>query len=1503
MGGSVQVGGVQDLIVRVSFRHGVVISCQLIFVIALLVRKWAVRLNNRECHVPLEKKTRGKIQLGFRYKGILTCCISLAVFYTLFAIWRPLYWWLNERPKDYEAEGEYIVQAIAWSTMAFSAYQSPTETRKDKLPILLRVWWIILFIVYAVFFLFDILLLREKEVFPTSIWVDLLGLAISSFLCYVGCHGRIGGDSFGEGMHEPLLDGFSEKSGNPKPVTPYATAGILSRMSFSWMSTLFSVGFKKPLQIDDVPQVAGMDSAEEVYNVFRDRLEAEGILDTQSMAKATLMSVWKEVILSAFFAAAYSFAAYVGPSLIDAFVQYLNGNQQFQYQGYALACTFIVAMLVESLAQRHLFFKLQQIGLHSKVSFMAAIYRKGLRLSSQSKQKHTSGEIINYMSVDAERIGDFSWYLHEFWNVPLQVFLGLFILYKSLGLASLAGLAATVIVMIGNLPIGNLQEKFQDEIMEAKDERMRATAETLRNMRILKLQAWETRFLLKLENLRKVECGCLKKYLFTESMLSFAFWGAPTVVSIVTFGACMLMGVPLTAGKILSALATFRLLQDPIYNLPEFISMVAQTKVSLDRVAIFLKEEELQYDAVEQISKGTTDIAVHIQGGEFSWDPAPSSSTLRGIQLCVERGMTVAICGTVGSGKSSLLATILGEIPRVSGTVRLSGTKAYVAQSPWIQSCKIEENILFGKQMERVRYECILEACALKKDIESFAYGDQTEIGERGINLSGGQKQRVQLARALYQDADIYLLDDPFSAVDVHTGTHIFKECILGILSKKTVFYVTHQVEFLPTADLILVMRDGKITQAGRYSDILQSGTDFLELVGAHQKALDTMDANENSHHIGVSSEIDTVESDNLNNSLLNEANPKVLWIEGNVEISRGDNDWEERNKSASDADPENKKAQLVQEEERETGRVSIHVYWSYITAAYKGWLTPFIILSQMMFQLLQIGSDYWMAWANPTTLGDRSPISNSLLIRVYIALSLGSSLFVLIRAMLLSVIAFKAANQLFSKMHRCIFRAPMSFFDSTPSGRILNRVSTDQSAVDLTIPFQLGAFAFAVIRLIGIIGVMSQVAWQIFLMFIPVAAISIWYQQYYIITARELARLVGVFKAPILQHFSESISGAMTIRSFDQEDRFVKNLFCLLDVFSQPSFHGAAAMEWLCFRLDLLSTFVFGFSMVFLVSLPQGVINASIAGLGITYGLNLNSLQAWMIWNFCNVENKIISVERILQYSCLPSEAPLVIEKSRPNFDWPVKGTIELYDLQVRYGPHLPLVLKGLTCTFPGGMKVGVVGRTGSGKSTLIQALFRIVEPARGKILIDNVDVSEIGLHDLRSKLSIIPQDPTMFEGSIRTNLDPLEDRSDAEIWEALKKCQLEELVRAKENKLDSLVTENGENWSVGQRQLVCLGRALLKHSRILMLDEATASVDTATDGLIQYTLRNQFSDCTVITIAHRIPTVIDSDLVLVLDNGQISEYDSPKKLLEDNSSSFLKLVSEYSLRSNNLF
>ncbi|CAL5190730.1 unnamed protein product [Lathyrus oleraceus] len=1403
---------------------------------------------------------------------------------------------------------DLALKTVAWCVVCVCFHKGflfffSSSQRKSRFPVFFRAWCVFYLFVSCYCFVVDIVVLYENRVELTvpCIVSDVVSVCVGLFFYYIGfCVKNESGEEGDRTLQEPLLNSdphigngngdvleLKETKGGDT-LTPYSNAGILSLLTFTWVGPLIAFGNKKILDLEDIPQLDSGDSVVGAFPTFCEKLEADcgevNRVTSLKLVKSLIISGWKEILFTAFLALLNTLASYVGPYLIDSLVQYLDGKRLYENQGYVLVSAFFFAKVVECFTQRHWFFRLQQLGLRIRGLLVTMIYKKTLTLSCQSRQCHTSGEIINFMTVDAERVGIFSWYMHDMWLVVLQVTLALLILYKNLGLASVAAFVTTIIVMLANVPLGSLQEKFQKKLMESKDTRMKTTSEILRNMRILKLQGWEMKFLSKITELRDTEQGWLKKFLYTSAITTFVFWGAPTLVSVVTFGTCMLIGVPLESGKILSALATIRILQEPIYNLPDLISMIAQTKVSVDRISSFLRLEDLQSDVVERLPRGSSDTAIEVDDGNFSWDLSLPNPTLQNLNLKVFHGMKVAVCGTVGSGKSTLLSCLLGEVPKISGTIKVCGTKAYVAQSPWIQSGKIEDNILFGEQMVRERYEKVLEACSLKKDLEILSFGDQTVIGERGINLSGGQKQRIQIARALYQDADIYLFDDPFSAVDAHTGSHLFKECLLGVLSSKTVVYVTHQVEFLPTADLILVMKDGKITQSGKYADLLNIGTDFMELVGAHREALSTLES------LGEG-----------------KTSNEISKLEPEVNIS-GTGTHEEVNKNEqngkADDDTGEPKGQLVQDEERVKGKVGLSVYWKYITTAYGGALAPFIILAQILFQTLQIGSNYWMAWATPISADVEPPVKGTTLIEVYVGLAIGSALCILVRALLLVTFGYKTATILFNKMHLAIFRAPMSFFDSTPSGRILNRASTDQSAVDIDIPYQVGSFAFSLIQLLGIIIVMSQVAWQVFIVFIPVIAISIHYQRFYLPSARELSRLCGVCKAPIIQHFAETISGTSTIRSFDQESRFHAANMKLTDGYSRPKFNIAAAMEWLCIRLDMLSSITFVFSLMFLISIPPGIINPGLAGLAVTYGLNLNQIQAWVIWNICNLENKIISVERILQYTSIQSEPPLVLEEeNRPDPSWPANGEVDIRNLQVRYAPHLPLVLRGLTCTFRGGLKTGIVGRTGSGKSTLIQTLFRLIEPTAGEVIIDSINISAIGLHDLRSRLSIIPQDPTMFEGTVRSNLDPLEEYNDDQIWEALDKCQLGDEVRKKEGKLDSSVTENGENWSMGQRQLVCLGRVLLKKSKILVLDEATASVDTATDNLIQQTLRKHFTDSTVITIAHRITSVLDSDMVLLLDQGLIEEYDSPTTLLEDKSSSFAKLVAEYTMRSNSNF
>ncbi|TQD89225.1 hypothetical protein C1H46_025218 [Malus baccata] len=1248
---------------------------------------------------------------------------------------------------------------------------------------------------------------------------------ISSFYLGFGIYEYWGGRIKSNHLKHPLLEKEDEIPSQESDT--YTNAGIWSKVTFQWLNPLFKRGRIQKLELPHIPSVPPSEKAE-YASCLLDELLMKQKMEDSSLPNSIMRAVRISLSVNGVFAGANTAASYIGPFLITNFVNYLlekQDNSSIRH-GLILALVFFVAKTLESLSQRQWYFGAHVIGVRVRAALTVLIYKKSISIKYSGP---SNGKIINLINVDVERIGDFCWYIHGVWLLPLQVFLALAILYRNLGAApSAAALLSTILVMVCNIPFANGQKRLQSKIMEVKDSRIKITSEILKSMRVLKLHSWESTFLKKLLQLRETERHWLKRYLYTCSAVAFLFWASPTLVSVTTFGVCIILNTPLTVGTVLSALATFRILQEPIYNLPELISMIMQTRVSIDRIQEFIKEDQMKLNPCH--TSKTSNVMIVIGKGEYEWKRSNQNLKKPTIRITekikIPKGYKVAVCGCVGSGKSSLLLSILGEIPKISGPgAKVYGTKAYVPQSAWIQT---------------------------GTDVKMWANGDLTVVGERGMNLSGGQKQRIQLARAVYSDSDVYILDDPFSA-----------KCLLQHLSQKTVIYATNQLEFLEAADLVLVIKDGQISQSGKYEDlIVDPNSELVRQMSAHKKSFE---------------QVNTCQQDDSCNSRSHKVNL--------IEVSEEKEPFNNGNLS-----------EKSHEEEAVTGRVKWHVYSSFVTSAYRGALVPVILLCQILFQGLQMGSNYWIAWA----ADKESRVSKQRLIWVFALLSGGSSIFILGRAVFLATIAIQTSQRLFLGMITSVFRAPISFFDSTPSSRILNRSSTDQSTVDMDIPYRLAGLVFALIQLISIIILMSQVAWQVFILFLVVLALSGWYQAYYITTARELARMVGIRKAPILHHFSESVTGAGTIRCFNQEDRFLKKIMALIDDYSRVAFHNYGTMEWLSVRTNFLFNLVYFLLLIILVSLPRSAIDPSLAGLAATYGLNLNVLQAWVIWNMCNVENKMISVERILQFTDIPSEAPLVIEDCRPAPEWPMAGKIELENLHVQYNPALPTILKGITCTFPEMKKIGIVGRTGSGKSTLIQALFRVVEPSGGRILIDGVDISKIGLQDLRSRLGIIPQDPTLFQGTVRTNLDPLQQHSDQEIWEVINQCGLAEIVRQDQRLLDAPVDEDGENWSVGQRQLVCLARVLLKKKKILVLDEATASIDTATDIVIQETITKETSGCTVITVAHRIPTIIDNDLVLVLDEGKVLEYDSPARLLEDSSSAFSKLVAEFLRRSS---
>lgn len=679
-----------------------------------------------------------------------------------------------------------ILQMTSWAASFLVLYRTQ-KLKYIKFPWVLRIWWISNFFLAILDAHFVI---TSDEHLGLADYVDVIA---STCLLVISVRGKT--DiifDISDSTTEPLLNGKKEKHSEAERDSPYGKASLLQLITFSWLNPLFEVGVKKPIDQDEIPDVDFMDSAKFLSDSFDESLkyvkERDGTTNP-SIYKAIYVFGRKKAAINALFAVITAGSSYVGPYLIDDFVNFLNEKKFRRLQsGYLLALAFLGAKMVETIAQRQWIFGARQLGLRLRGALISHIYQKGLLLSSQSRQNYTSGEIINYMSVDVQRITDFMWYLNTIWMLPIQISLAIYILHMNLGMGALVALGATLIVMTSNIPLIRTQKGYQTKIMESKDERMKSTSEILRNIKTIKLQAWDSYYLRKLEILRKVEHNWLWKSLRLSALSAFIFWGSPTFISVATFSGCVMMGIPLTAGRVLSALATFRMLQDPIFNLPDLLSMIAQGKVSADRIASYLQEDEIQPDAVEFVPKVETQFGVEIKSGTFSWDTVSRIPTLNGIELQAKRGMKVAICGTVGSGKSSLLSCVLGEMPKLSGIVKISGEVAYVPQSPWILTGNIKENILFGKPYESVKYDTTVEACALKKDFELFPAGDLTEIGERGINMSGGQKQRIQIARTVYQDADIYLLDDPFSAVDAHTGTHLFQVGCSACLSNSVSF-------------------------------------------------------------------------------------------------------------------------------------------------------------------------------------------------------------------------------------------------------------------------------------------------------------------------------------------------------------------------------------------------------------------------------------------------------------------------------------------------------------------------------------------------------------------------------------------------------------------------------------------------------------------------------------------------------------------------------------------
>uniref|UniRef100_A0A8B9SE88 Canalicular multispecific organic anion transporter 1 n=1 Tax=Apteryx owenii TaxID=8824 RepID=A0A8B9SE88_APTOW len=1134
------------------------------------------------------------------------------------------------------------------------------------------------------------------------------------------------------------------------------------------------------------------------------------------------------------------------PRLLIAFV---SDPEAFAWQGYLYATLLFLAALVQSLCLQQHFHLCFQLGISVRASLTAAIYKKALTVSSATRKESTVGETVNLMSADAQRFMDMANFIHQLWSCPLQIVLSIVFLWMELGPSVLAGIGVMVLLIPINGFLVTKAKGIQVRNMKNKDERMKIMNEILNGIKILKLFAWEPSFEKRIKEIRARELRDLLNFSYLQSISIFVFSCAPFLVSLASFAVYVLVDENniLDAQKAFTAISLFNVLRFPMAMLPMVISSLVQTNVSTERLERYLGGEDLDTSAIhhDPISGRQCRSPWPVQ--LLTWP-----SCLCSVTLDITPGSLVAVVGAVGSGKSSLVSAMLGEMENIKGHINIQGSLAYVPQQAWIQNATLKDNILFGSELDEARYQQVLKACALLPDLELLPAGDQTEIGEKGINLSGGQKQRVSLARAVYNNADIYLLDDPLSAVDAHVGKYLFDHVLgpKGLLQKKTRILVTHSISFLSQVDNIVVLVAGAVSEHGSYSTLLANRgafAQFLNSYGAQEKDAPDEKAAGTGHATGLGQAKGT-------------QCYKILTL---AQKSR-------HQLSVFPLQPTGTKGDSA---------VKFSMYLRYLRAV--GWGFSFWVAMSYLAQYVAfVGTNLWLsAWTDDAQLylnQTYPPGQRDLRIGVFGALGVAQALFLFIATILSAHGAVQASRVMHQRLLSNILHVPMSFFDTTPTGRIVNRFAKDIFTVDETIPMSFRSWLSCFMAIISTLLMISLATPFFALIIIPLGIFYYFVLRFYVSTSRQLRRLDSVTRSPIYSHFGETVSGLSVIRAYGHQERFLQQNESTVDINQKSVYSWIVSNRWLAIRLEFVGSLVVFFSALLAV-ISKGTLEGGIVGLSISSALNVTQTLNWLVRMSSELETNIVAVERIHEYT----KAPWVTGK-RPPHGWPSKGEIQFIDYKVRYRPELELVLQGITCDIRSTEKVGVVGRTGAGKSSLTNCLFRVLEAAGGTIMIDGLDISMIGLHDLRQNLTIIPQDPVLFSGTLRMNLDPFDQYPDEEVWKALELAHLKTYVQDLPEGLFHLVSEGGENLSVGQRQLVCLARALLRKAKILILDEATAAVDLETDHLIQTTIRSEFANCTVLTIAHRLHTIMDSNRVMVLQAGRIVEYNSPEELLQ---------------------
>ncbi|KAF8178248.1 multidrug resistance-associated ABC transporter [Pholiota molesta] len=1128
----------------------------------------------------------------------------------------------------------------------------------------------------------------------------------------------------------------------------------------------------------------------------------------------------------------------------------------------------------------------------------------------------SKAQIMTLMTTDVDRVSDFAWHVFSLVDAPIEIVIGTIFLYSLLGVSCFFGLAVTCLFLpmnhyTGKVVVGNSITGAQENLMKARDERVSLMNEILGGIRMIKFMGWERSFEKRVLAIRTKELK-YQKLNYTIETLWNAIWnGSPILVTLVSFWHfAIYRGEALTPSIAFTSILVFSEMKFALSALPETFINMLQSFVSLRRIEKYLNSAEVNsVPPLEEQSK-----TVAFQSCTATWPQdrstisrAPSAAPtpkqkflLVDLSLHFPHGELSLICGKLGSGKTLLLLTLLGESDILTGqvlcprsppdslasfaTVKVSqkdwiieGVCAYVPQAAWLRNASIKDNILFNLPYDEDRYLKTLEVCALISDLDILEDGDESEIGERGVNLSGGQKARVSLARAVYSRASILLLDDVLSAVDAHTAHHLYHECLRGDLMKgRTVILVSHHVQLCAAdAAYVVALDNGRVQFEGSKEDFYNSGA-AATLVQTGQAEEEKTDKEEKE--------------------ALEAAEEKILSPSA---VPESETSSTVASKPASVKLEKKPARKLVEEEKRAVGRISRDIWETYIWACGSGWYWAVFIFVLIVASASPVLENGWLRYWSNSALngGGRTP---GFYISLYAVITTIGLIIQTIRWFILYRGSIHASDVLYKRLLESILFADIRFHDTVSRGRVLNRFGKDFEGIDSSLADNFGRSIIYALSAATTIVTVSVVGGPIFIFAAIILGTIYWnVAKIYGQTSRDMRRLDSVTRSPLYSIYGETISGVTILRAFGASSKFLRDMLRCVDTNANPYYWMWGVNRWLSVRFNLLSAGIVGATGLVCLITPS--ISASMAGFALAFASTITGDLLFMVRRFVGLEQSMVALERVKEYTDLKREPPEYIEP-RPPANWPSEGAIKCEDLVIRYAPELPDVLHHLNFEIKPGEKVGILGRTGSGKSTLALSFFRFVEATQGRILVDGIDTSKIGLTDLRSRLTIIPQDPTILSGTLRSTLDVFDEYQDAEIYEALRRVHLipseDTPVEAADTvnanvfrDLDSKVSEGGDNFSTGEKQLLCMARAILKRSKVLVMDEATASVDYATDELIGKTIRQEFAESTILTIAHRLRTVIDYDRVMLLEQGRIIEFDRPATLLSNTSSKFYAL------------